>query len=190
MIDKIAFFAGIRGVLFPSLSQSQVDGINAILDVWVKDDPGVDKRWIAYSLATAYRETAATMKPIEEYGKGRGHPYGNPAGVYRQIYDGRGLVQLTWESNYKNATSHLRARGVLTGSQDLDAHPELALDPTIAAAVLVFGMTEGWFTGVGLGHYFGAATNDAINARRIINGTDHAAEIAGHHYTFLKALSH
>ena len=34
------------------------------------------------------------------------------------------------------------------------------------------------FTGVGLPRYFGETADDPVSARRIINGTDHAADIA------------
>jgi hypothetical protein len=35
------------------------------------------------------------MQPIEEYGKGRGMPYGKPDPTTGQVYYGRGFVQLT-----------------------------------------------------------------------------------------------
>ena len=35
-----------------------------------------DLRWLAYMLATTFHETARTMQPIEEYGKGKGKTYG------------------------------------------------------------------------------------------------------------------
>ena len=67
--------------------------------------------------------------------------------------------------------------------------PELALDPEIAAVILLEGMKGGMFTGVGLTRYFNEATDDPVNARRIINGTDHAADIAALHAGFLAGLS-
>lgn len=189
MINRDDFFFHIRAELFNGMTQPQVNGCNAILDAWEKWQPGVDLRFVAYAFATAYHETAATMQPIEEYGRGRGHAYGLPVGKYHQIYDGRGFVQLTWEPNYQNATRHLRARGVLTAGQDLDVTPKLALELPIAGAILVFGSLEGWFTGKKLADYFSATADDAVNARRIINGVDCASAIAGYHDHFLRALS-
>jgi putative chitinase len=50
-------------------------------------------------------------------------------------------------------------------------------------------MIYGWFTGVGLPKYFNSTTEDPINARRIVNGTDRASTIAGYYWKFKKALS-
>ena len=189
MINPDSFFARIRAGLFHDMSQGQVDGCNAIIGAWVKWQPDADLRYVAYALATAYRETAATMQPIAEYGHGQGHDYGVGCGPYGKIYYGRGLVQLTWVTNYRNATEKLQAKGVLDAASDLVRDPELALRADIASEILVFGMIEGWFTGRKLGDYFSAASDDPVNARRIINGLDHADEIAGYHQIFLTALS-
>jgi hypothetical protein len=53
-------------------------------------------------------------------------------------------------------------------------------------------MSEGWFTGKTLADYFplGAqATHDWIGAREIVNGKDHAAEIAAYALHFSSALA-
>lgn len=123
----------------------------------------------AYVLATAYWETARTMQPVEE-----AYYLGSKAAAYRRKlryypWYGRGFVQLTWEANYRKAGQKI---GV-----DLIANPALALDPDHAAEILVLGSKEGWFTGKGLSRYIGEKV-DYVNARRIINGTDKAKEIA------------
>ena len=61
------------------------------------------------------------------------------------------------------------------------------MEPAIAAKILMRGMTEGWFTGKKLSDYF-IVTDDPVNARRIINGTDKAKLIAGYYESFLGAL--
>jgi len=189
MIDRPYFFSHVRPSIFANnLKQSQVDGINAILDAWDDWAPNSDNRFIAYALATAYHETAATMQPIEEYGRGNGHVYGRLAGPWAQRFYGRGYVQLTWDSNYVNATAKLRARGILSDIQNLERNPELALVPSIAAPIMIFGMLEGWFTGRKLSDYFSASANDAFNARRIINGLDSATSIAITHQEFLEGI--
>ncbi len=170
MYDRAKFFSGVRA-LVPRFSQGQVDGFNHVLDAAPADLP-TDQ--LAYCLATAWHETAFTMRPIEEYGRGKGKPYG-PSGFW-----GRGYVQLTWDYNYRKAGEEL---GV-----DLLHHPELALRPDIAAQVMFRGMAEGWFTGRKLADYFHGSVRDPKGARRIINGTDKAAVIAGYHGKFLKAL--
>ncbi|MGE5149754.1 MAG: glycoside hydrolase family 19 protein [Rhodospirillaceae bacterium] len=181
MIDRDVFFARVREAPFGGvMRQGQVDGCNAILDAWEARAGFVDRRWLAYMLATAKWETAHTMKPIEEIGKGHGHPYGVPT-VDGRVFYGRGYVQLTWATNYAKMAA-------LTGT-DLVGYPDLALDPEIAAIILLEGMKGGMFTGAGLPRYFNDAVDDAVNARRIINGSDHAADIAAIHAGFLAGLS-
>ena len=55
--------------------------------------------------------------------------------------------------------------------------------------ILLEGMKGGMFTGVGLPRCFNDAVDDPVNARRIVNGTDHAADIAAIHAGFLAGLS-
>jgi putative chitinase len=187
-MNRAKFFVELRAALGQRFSIDQVKGIEAILDAWERWRPGSDRRWIAYSLATAWHETAQTMQPIEEYGKGRGRSYGAPVPPYGQRYYGRGYVQLTWNDNYAKATKKLKTLGVLKADEDLMRTPALALRPDVAAAVMIFGMVEGWFTGKSLDDYFRGASSDWTNARRIINGTDKAAKIASYGWAFDRAL--
>jgi hypothetical protein len=180
-IDRDRFYQAVRERPFGGrLSQSQVNGINSILDQWERRKPNGDRRWLAYMLGTAYHETAFQMQPVREIGRGRGRPYGVPA-ANGQTYYGRGYVQLTWQNNYE-------AAGRLIGV-DLVGNPDLALNPSVAADVMFAGMEHGTFTGVGLPHYFNATTDDPVNARRIINGMDCADAIAGYHAYFLAGVS-
>lgn len=188
MIDRAHFFATVREH-FGALNQSQVDGFGTILDGWERQKDFGDRRWLAYMLATAWHETACTMQPIEEIGKGRGRAYGHPAGRWHKVYDGRGDVQLTWEANYRKASAELAKHGI---SVDLDRYPERALEPAIAFAIMLYGMAGGWFTGKKLGDYFGSRAeipSAAVEARRIINGQDRAVIIAGYHRAFVVALT-
>lgn len=191
-----AFFEMLRtGILGPTLSAEEVDGCNAILSAM----GGAPLSFTAYALATAYHETASTMKPIREYG---GPTYFNRmydvSGTRPQMaiangntcagdgpkYCGRGYVQLTWKNNYARAG---RECGV-----DLVSYPDKAMEPTIAAKIMRQGMTEGWFTGKKFADYLpvkGEATRAQFtSARRIINGTDRAAQIADHAVKFQAAL--
>jgi putative chitinase len=180
MIDRRKFFDGVRANPFGgSMRQGQVDGCNTLIAAWeARSDMG-DPRWLAYMLATAKWETAHTMQPIEEYAKGRGRPYGVPTQDGRVFY-GRGYVQLTWATNYARMAA-------LTGV-DLVHHPELALEPRLAALIMFEGMKGGLFTGVGLPTFFNSQRDDPIGARRIINGMDHAEDIAAIHAGFLAGL--
>src|SRR3990167_8391318 len=180
-MTRAAFFAAVRASLFGGrLSQPQTDGFSAILDEWEKRGGG-DVRHLAYILATAFHETAHTMQPIREYGRGKGRKYG-VKGKHGQVAYGRGYVQLTWDYNYEKADKELGLNGALTRNY------ELALRPDIAAQIMFEGMIEGWFTGKKLGTYFTDAKADWKNARRIINGLDKADLIAGYGRAFLDAL--
>ena len=189
-MDRTKFFAEAKPLLFKGfMTANQVAGINSILDVWANHAPASDPRWVAYALGTAFHETAATMQPIEEYGKGRGKAYGHPTGPWHLIYDGEGDVQLTWERNYIFATKRLRALGIIGQNVDLDRTPKLAMQPDIAGAVMVFGMIEGWFTGRKLSDFFAGTRSDWTDARKIINGMDKAALIGGYGMHFYHCIT-
>ena len=85
-------------------------------------------------------------------------------------YYGRGYVQLTWKNNYEKYSGLL---GI-----DLVGTPDLALEPGVAAFVLVHGFKTGTFTGRKISDYISADKTDFVNARRCINGLDKAYEIA------------
>lgn len=114
---------------------------------------------LAYVLATAYHETAGTMKPVREYG---GETYLKSKKYYP--YVGMGYVQLTWKANYEKASKEL---GV-----DFVKDPKLLLNAKYAAPILIVGMKEGWFTGKKLADYITLSKSDFVGARKIINGTD------------------
>ncbi len=136
--------------------------------------------WLAYVLATTYHETAFTMQPIEEYGKGVGHSYGEPDPETGQTYYGRGYVQLTWRDNYEKAQDVVVNLNTLANDVPLVQQPDLALAPWVAAQVAINGMANGWFTGKKLADYLTDTQTDYVNARRIINGTDKAQTIAAY----------
>jgi hypothetical protein len=165
---------------FGSLTGRQVDGLNALLGQMESDTTIADTRWLAYMMATAYHETAHTFQPVEEIGKGRGRPYGIPDRKTGQIYYGRGLVQLTWKRNYQKFSELL--------GLDLVNNPRLALEPGPAYKIMSLGMTQGLFTGKKLADYLNDEKSDYFHARRIINGLDKAATIAGYAEKFQKAL--
>ena len=188
MIDRKKLFDGVKAQLFKGkFTEGQVEGIDSIIDAWESDPTLTDTRQLAYIFATAYHETATTMQPIEEYGKGRGHKYGmklksngQPYTSPDKIYYGRGHVQLTWFENYERFGKLL--------NKDLLNYPELALKMDISIAIMFLGMKKGLFTGVGLSKYFTKEGADFENARKIINGLDKAALIAGYARAFLKYL--
>lgn len=196
LADPAAFFAALRStkVLGPVLTDAEVQGCNVILDACESRFP---LSWTAYTLATAYHETAATMQPIKERGEvayfhrmydiegARPHKareLGNLTPGDGVRYAGRGFVQITGRANYERAGREL--------GQPLVADPDLAMRPDIAAAIMVRGLSEGWFTGKSLRDYIPAAAERRhyVNARRTVNGTDRADDIADYALVFERAL--
>ncbi|HWT12309.1 MAG TPA: hypothetical protein VN231_06120 [Allosphingosinicella sp.] len=187
LADPRAFFDHMRrtDTLGPELTRDEVDGCNAILEAC--GEAGWPIADTAYALATAYHETAGTMKPIREYGRGRGRRYGVPGPHGGQIAFGRGYVQLTWPENYEKADRRLGLGGTLIANYDR------ALEPEIAAAIMVRGMREGWFTSRDLDDDLprdGLARFDQfVRSRDIINGTDKAEKIAREAMDFQAGLA-
>lgn len=190
MLNRNFFFDQVRANLFGGkLKQGQFLGLQAILDEWEKNHPKKDDRWLAYMLSTTHHETAATMQPIEEFGKGRNRTYGKRIKMNRKPYNntnaifyGRGFVQLTWYENYEKAGKKL--------NEDFIQHPERVMDLGNATKIMFLGMAEGWFTGKKLGDYFNGTKEDWINARRIINGLDRADWIASYAKKYYGAISY
>lgn len=193
MINKTKFYNEVRSSLFGGkLLAPQVAGMDYILSCWSASGLR-DLRWLAYMLATVLHETARTMQPIEEYGRGRNYKYGRKvkrSGVAYtkpdKIYYGRGYVQLTWYENYELMGRLLNI--------DLLRYPELALRPDVAARIMFEGMLRGAssfgdFTGKCLEMYFNQTTEDPVNARKIINGLDKAETIAEYYRRFHRALT-
>ncbi|WP_222329997.1 hypothetical protein [Rhizobium leguminosarum] len=182
-MNREAFYAALRrrgsGVFGTSLKPSQKAGLEAVLNEAEKRNTPMAH--LAYMLATDYHETARTMQPIAEYGKGKGKPYGKK-GKYGQAQYGRGLVQLTWDRNYERADNELGLKGALLKNFDL------AMTMKVAVAIMFSGMAEGWFTGKKLSQYLSGPKKDYVGARRIINGTDKAAQIADYARSFEAAL--
>jgi hypothetical protein len=204
MINRKIFTDTMKKSLFTSgYTTNQVNGIDAILDKW-EASKLTDLRWLAYMFATTYHETGYTMQPVREtkaandnqaiaildrsYAAGKltwvKTPYWRKD-AYGKSWLGRGLVQLTHKENYVTMAALI---GV-----DIVKTPDLAMNMDVALDILFEGMTKGAsnrgdFTGVSLETYFNDKTTDWVNARRIINGEDDAALIAGEAQSFYGAL--
>lgn len=201
-MSKEAFYSYLRdpknGLFGRGMTQSQVDGIEGIFAAF--DDVGDGRQdTLAYGLATAYHETGARMVPVREgfastdngaraavnkLAKQRGPKsavarYALPAGPWGHVYYGRGHVQLTWLENYERSSAD--------AGTDLARYPDKMLDPVVSARVLFKGLLDGrWGGGKGLRMYLDRG--DYVGARRTVNGTDKAVQIAGYAKAFITAL--
>ena len=185
---------------FGKLSKSQVDAFNHIVST-MDADKSITYPQGAYVLATTWHETATTMLPIAEYGKGKGRPYGtwqqnskgelysykngNRNTVYLQseyphLYYGRGETQNTWFDNYEKLSKVFNV--------DFLNNPDLLLTQEWSTPVTIYSMKNGLYTGKKLSDYINQSKKDYVNARKIINGMDKAILIAGYAETFEKAL--
>ena len=138
---------------------------------------GLLRNQCAYVLATAWHESAYTMKPVRETlaktdaGAKAALTKAWKAGKLPQVkadywsggYYGRGYPQVTHAENYARAS---KVVGV-----DLLKYPDRMMEPTIAVAVMLDGMVKGWFRkGHTLARYITRDKSDFYNARDIING--------------------
>lgn len=151
-----------------------------ILEVADKEGCYLEEK--AYILATGCWETNHTMQPVEEaYYLGEPKASGYRRKLWYYPWHGRGLVQLTHEKNYIKLGKRLNL--------DLTTDPTVVMDPEISAKILVIGSREGLFTGKRLSNYLRPGAPDYVNARRVINGTDCAREIAALAQDYEIALS-
>lgn len=203
MNSEAKFYDMLRAgnMLGPQLSPSEVSGLSAILTAM----QGAPLAWTAYALATAYLETGHTMQPVKEanwLSDDAAHRYfmrmyditGNRPEKARELgnlepgdgakYCGRGFPQVTGGKNYRLAA---QVFGI-----PFDIKPDLMLDAEPAAKVMAHFMKRGLFTGKSFGDYLPSAGPASlaqfIGARRIINGTDRAADIAAYAMQFQRAL--
>jgi hypothetical protein len=197
-IDRKKFYDAYREA-FESLNQSQVDGLNQLLNMIEKDPEMVNIRIVAYILATVKHETAHTWQPIVEKGSkeyfdkyepitGLGLKLGNRTMGDGYKYRGRGYVQLTGRFNYHKMS--LRLSGLLEKNVDFVEYPDTILEPEIAYLILTIGMREGLFTGKRLSDYITTPRNyDFYYARRVVNGLDKANLIASYADSLLGILT-
>lgn len=163
------FFGHIRETVFAGhIRQSQVDGLARILDYREAEYTAMRDDAFAYLLATATWESGRTMQPVREAG-GTRYLRSKP---YYPWY-GRGLVQVTWEANYRKF--------------DVENPDDMLHWPNALNAIFK-GMTDGIFTGRKLSDYFSSQRRDFVHAREIINGLDRARIIASIATSYFHAL--
>lgn len=215
-MNRQSFFASIRKNPFNGLTQAQVDGVDAILDE-CESQVVTDQRQIAYILATPMIETGGTFEPITEslnysassliskfpnrISNAEAFKYGRTANqkanqemIGNIIYGGEwGKKNLGNSQPGDGYKFRGRSFPQLTGRRLYEIfgyadNPDAVNTVRVGAQIMVKAMKEGIFTGKRLSDYFSASKEDWVNARRIVNGTDRADDIAKFAKTFYKAL--
>lgn len=183
-MNRSAFFASVRsrtsGIFGTSLSQKQVEGVEAILDEGEKR--GTNLFHLAAILAEVYHETGGQMQPVKEtvyasskdrnppdamvikrleaaFAKGQLPWVKTP--YWRDGWFGRGLIQLTHKANYDK----------------FGVTKQQALDLKTSVRIVFDGMEKGLFTGKKLADYDQVVTKNPLvmayryyGSRAIVNG--------------------
>lgn len=184
-IERAKFFSDWADRTRLPLSIARIEPLRKLIDNLNEDDElNSTLRHVAYLLATIRWETGHTFVPLAEK---RASAAKQPAIAKLQDrywstgFYGRGYVQITWLQNYAKAGQQLagkRIAGKVIAADSFTKNPDAVLDPDVAYAIASRGMLEGWFTGKKLADYINDAKTDYVSARKIINGTDRAADIA------------
>ena len=192
MIDRGMFFERALPIFGGHMTEEQVTGCEADLARYDKA-PEFNLDALAYLLASDKWESWHTMQPVREtLAKTDAEARRRLAGVwYAKVdpvtgwsYYGRGKPQTTHKRNYARMTQALPQFGI-----DFVTQPEAMLRLDVATECIFVGMRDGLFTGAGLPLYFGPDLAPRyVAARAIVNGTDHAGDIAAIAIDFRYAL--
>lgn len=173
IVNSDTWLASLAATLKIKLTIEQGRAVQLIVSEC--DENGItDARQVAYILGTAYHE--CRFKSIKEIRAKPGTAVWRMQNAYWNTgYYGRGFCQLTWRKNYQKFSTII---GI-----DLVKNPDEVLRPDVGAKILVIGMRDGLFSGVGLGRYFPSppAEPNWLSARKIVNGmfqADHVATAA------------
>lgn len=156
-----------------NLTTANVFGMEKVLAY--AEEHGYSLQQLKYILATAWWESAGTMHPVKE-AYWMSEDWRRHHLRYFPWY-GRGLIQTTWENNY-----HIIGDAI---GVDLISNPDALLDWPAALPALFVGMERGLYTSRKVGDYVDLIDEsdaedmrEMIEARRVVNGTDHNKDIA------------
>ena len=208
LIDEAYFFSKyeievpkiVSGKQVPMTESQKVSlrkMFRSIAEYYKNEKRCCEMKQIAYLLATAKHEIGENFNPVEE-----ANWLSWPARkkYFEEMYDpvlgknekrkkmardnentqqgdgakyfGRGFVQLTWKGNYRKMKEKFKV--------DFVNDREKTLEHEWAMKILLYGSEEGVFTRKKLSDYINSSQTDYFNARRVINGIDKAATIAGY----------
>lgn len=131
-------------------------------DQWQVNSDGTNK---ALSKSPHMGVSTSLSAPVKAY---------NDADGIEFTYFARGYVQLTWWSNYATAGIHI-GKGI-----SLLTNPELALVPDNAYQLMSYCLRTGYgfANNHKLGDFIYGSLANYTGARAMVNGTDHAGDIA------------
>lgn len=185
-INSTIFFNEYKNKFGAIKLPKTVEVLNAILTA-NEITYNLPKEELSYLLATAYHETGHDFIPKREYGSAEyfikrywtntkvAKWLGNDNAQEAVKYCGRGLVQITGETNYERF-----------GIAD---NPDKALETQTSIRIIFEGMIKGIFTGKKLKDYYTANGYNYKGARYIINGKDRAEDIAVYAQKFADILT-
>ena len=203
-MDRAAFYKSLRqrssGVFGTSLSQSQVDGCEAILDACLDEQATLAQA--AYILATGYGETGGKMQPVREnlnysasairkhFGSHRRQGYSpdqlarKPQKLANTVYGGEwgrknlgntdpndGWDFRGWGIGQWTGRRNTEKAGRDVGL-DLISDPSKLDDPVTNAKLLVSWMLGGKATGKRLGQYINDGRKDYQASRAVWGGVN------------------
>jgi len=210
-MNRQFFFEEVRENLFSgALKQSQVNGMEAILDEWDANHADKDDRWLAYMLATAYHETGRAMAPVEEnlnYSAARLRVVFPSRFTAAQAADYAGNRQRIANRVYANKLGNgdeasgdgwkYRGRGLvqITGKSNYAKFgvadtPDDAMNDVKTVQIMFDGMINGRFTNKELSNYFSPTKEDWKNARDIILPGNLEVEIGKYGQAFYRCISY
>lgn len=210
-MNREFFFDEVRDNLFSgALKQSQVNGIEAILDEWDTNHSDKDDRWLAYMLATAYHETGRAMAPVEEnlnYSAARLRVVFPSRFTAAQAASYAGHRERIANRVYSNKLGNgdeasgdgwkYRGRGLvqITGKSNYAKFgvantPDDAMNDVKTVQIMFEGMIDGLFTGKELSSYFSPTKEDWKNAREIILPGNLEDQVGKYGQAFYRCISY
>jgi putative chitinase len=214
-VDRTKFYAYLRrknaGVFGTSLSQSQVEGIEAILEEARRRSTPL--KHLAYILATPYHETGGKMQPVREnlnysvhgllktFGRHRiseadakrfgrsGSRKADQVAIANTVYGGDWGLKNLGNTQIGDGWKY-RGGGLpqTTGRRNyakfgMANNPEKSGELLPSVTMMFDGMEQGLYTGLKLSDF-----DTYKPMRQIINGMDRAGDVAGYAEAFEAAL--